>query len=276
VGRQVPHAQTLAWPTDEVAAQKLAQYEQIGQQARDAGIESDFNSKSTYQDIARFFEVHGPKCDVAWPFVCIIESSGCGKTQLAFSAPTDCKVLYVPMITKSTYMQPIYKNFVALAALFTDCLKSDWGDSASEKGVDTDSVMQKLEGRDAGSWYLLGLLDALNDHLGCFPSAILSAGTISPVAMTFEAFTKAREGADGKDKWANVFAFIDEAQHLERDTCILRNVLRILRIRTILMSTHSSVANFVEQSRLGASVSITNLASSSYFCTTWLFAAFRV
>jgi len=209
---------------------ELTQYERIGEALRES-------SESTYKSMNDFFE--NSSTDGPLPFVAIVESSGCGKTQLAFSAPAGTRVLYVPMIKEFYCAQRIYGAFECIASLIFSCIDSDLDSLRIKDAIPTTEQLHRLL-QNPGRLYLLGLLSVLYTHLGQTPSSVFSENKVTVVPMTHAEFLDHQRGRS----WANVLIFLDEAMVEERSVCFLRNFLQVLHIRAVLMGTSTSLANF--------------------------------
>jgi hypothetical protein len=98
------------------------------------------------------------------PCVAIVESSGCGKSQLAFSAPAGARVLYIPMIRDFHGAQPIYKAFRCISKLMMECVDGDLDSLKIKDKIPTTEQLDML--LEDGKLHLFGLFNALYTHLG--------------------------------------------------------------------------------------------------------------
>jgi hypothetical protein len=179
------------------------------------------------------------------PFVSVAASSGTGKTQMAFAAPAEYKVIYIPLANGQT----IYEPFADLRTCLNSCIEADLEVHHPRKAfVPTDAI---LPGND---YWVAGLFSLLLDHADFAPGDLLQLKQTIAVKPT--TVQKLHEKVVEEKRPIRVI--LDEVKMLAKkkgsgkDATVplpkqqmLRSLLRKAGLIVALMSTHSSVFNFI-------------------------------
>lgn len=173
-------------------------------------------------------------------------SSGSGKTQLIWSCPTDRKMLYIPLCGA----QAIYTPFIPLRKCLQKCLNLDLGTLSMK-----EMSCEKLEDYFATTKsYIAGFFKWAIQHEGLTckgydPVHLIDRSGkvhIHPIpASVIKDLFKSQAG--------KVIVALDEINCLQERHLLLRNLLRMLGAKVVLLSTHHSTQNFIDNEEIRAS-----------------------
>jgi hypothetical protein len=189
------------------------------------------------------------------PFVSVAASSGTGKTQMAFAAPVEYKVIYIPLAEISLANgQIIYRPFMGLRKCLYDCIKKDLKTHHNGKAYAPTSSISA-----SNSYLVAGLFSQLLDLAGHAPGDLLETRQIIVVKpITVQALAEKVSREKGP-----IRVILDEVTMLAKKEGkgankkvarpkqqMLRSLLRCAGLVVVLMSTHSSVANYIGELKI--------------------------
>lgn len=177
------------------------------------------------------------------PFIVMENSSGTGKTQMAFTlmARKDLEVLYIPCSSKSGEMtQEIYTVFSARSTCFSKCVEKDLP-------AITDSGVGGIDNEELYIYtFILALLNNQNNF-------VYKKSLRSDVFKKIESIESERnDDKRGKNK-KQVVVFLDEFpslskkknEHEIKGLRFMRNVFRSFKLVVIISATNGTARNLI-------------------------------
>ncbi|KAI3641048.1 hypothetical protein MIR68_001926 [Amoeboaphelidium protococcarum] len=174
------------------------------------------------------------------PFLFVLDSSGTGKTQLAFalkSALSRCKIttMYLVCSPVGDSSQPIYRVYADISHAFQECVRRDLLGIRTVDELSCTSLARK-------SLYIFGLIAQL----------LIDNDKEPPTVVNYEQKT-AQQVWSKLDNCLNYpVVILDEFSTREGDNDntlrLLRNSIRALKFGLVLLGTNSTAVNLIDKS----------------------------
>lgn len=234
----------------------------------------DTNSKTLEGYLKTYLEEKGPM-----NFIAAYDSSGTGKTQLAFALSAagmknNTNVLYIPtVISQDTHIQEIYSAYTSLSESFISAVRRDLSNDGDllqrgrENGLEWDATVPLTTNTKAEPFngtatkirlnmikdgsYTLGFIEAILDHFDTLKKkkearvgdlVKLGAGLLGSVELTYDKMTV------GKTRDYETLVILDECDIKLVGPMVSRNAVRAAGYHTMVMATNSSILNGLSRS----------------------------
>ncbi|KAG2999907.1 hypothetical protein PC129_g15131 [Phytophthora cactorum] len=187
------------------------------------------------------------------PFIVLENSSGTGKTQMAFNlqARGECDVFYIVCGKPGDREQSVYSAYAERTVTFRDCVSTDLGTMEKKSRGNHDSLgaVGEIRGRTTLALYGFILAALRGNELYC--------GEAQRSDVQDELIRRKERGAkpfvfflDEFPRAGSTKTHLDDKEQLERENCLrtMRNVFHSFDLAVVVSSTNGTARNLLATS----------------------------